>query len=526
VRCWRQLGLHPLFQFAARDHHVAPALLALEADVGPQPGDGPFVTAAGVRFAQTQSLAQSKFYRRRHRGDYSRGAGDIIASVAQASDLRFDYFSRDANDVAAYAYGTARLYGHQAVDVEHFALALFEKPGPVLPQIFSDMALNPQNISDRLDSLVQALPVQPAQSPDKIYITVKTKSLIDLAGDESHHLREDKINNVHLLLALVADSSSPAAHALTEAGLNRKRVLQAYKRSSFYAPQSEARAPRPNPAASFQSRLNDTTATLKESLSRVRGLELSQLPVTVSLVFIVALSLTVVAGLLTYLLSGVNIAAQMALIVFVVSGWFVTLALHEFGHALAAYYGGDWSVTGTAYFNLNPFKYTHIWISFILPALFFLIGGIGLPGMPVFVGFHNIADRRRRSLAWAGGPIASLACGLIFALPFALRIVQAPQDHLEFWSGLTSLATLQFIALLFCLIPLPGFDGFGILEPYLPPTILYYAERIRPYVFFIFVFLFLFPTPIRQLFYLILGVILWIVGLNPFPPVFGLGLLR
>ena len=80
--------------------------------------------------------------------------------------------------------------------------------------------------------------------------------------------------------------------------------------------------------------------------------------------------------------------------------------------------------------------------------------------------------------------------------------------------------------MLFSLIPLPGLDGFGILEPYLPERALYYANLIRPYTFFIFVILFLFPTPVRQLFNLLLGAILWVVGLNPSPPVFGLGILR
>lgn len=455
--------------------------------------------------------------------------------MAQSPALRFDYFGPEANEVAAHADGIVRLYGHQAVEVEHIALALLEKPGRVLPKLLSDLSINPQTISNKLDSLVQALPVQPADSPDKIYITVRTKAIIDVAGDESHRLREDKIENVHLLLAIMAEAESPAAQVLAEAGLHRKQVLSAYQRSSLYqpmpterpAPAASAPAPRPKVSPSFRVWLSQTGASIWRWLSNLPGLELSRWPVTISPVFISAFSLMMVSGLLTYLLGGVPYAVNVTLILFVVSGWFVSLAVHEFGHALAAYNGGDWSVTGTAYFNLNPFKYTHIWLSFILPALFFLIGSIGLPGPAIFVGFHNIADSRQRSWAWAGGPLASAACGLFFALPYTLRIAGFfPAGHEEFWSGLTSLAVLQFTAMLFSLIPLPGLDGFGILEPYLPERVLYYANLIRPYVFFIFVILFLFPTPVRALFYLILGAILWVVGVNPFPPVFGLGLLR
>jgi Zn-dependent protease len=461
--------------------------------------------------------------------------------VAQSPALRFDYFTSDANEVAAYAYDIARLYGHQAVDVEHFALALLEKPGRILPKLLSNLELDTKAVSDKLDTLVQALPVQPAESPDKIYITLRTQGIIDVAGDESHQLHEDKIDNVHLLLAIVAASESPAAQVLTEAGLNRKRLLQAYQRSSLYSPQPVPASipapvfkvgprpspqPEPNRTQDFRTSFGNAMSNLSETLSRIPGVELKILPVTISPVFISTFAFMAVMGLFTFFLSG--IPAQVTLILFVVTGWFVTLALHEFGHALAAYQGGDWSVTGTAYFNLNPFKYTHIWLSFVLPAVFFLVGGIGLPGPAgAFVGFHNISNKRQRSLAWAGGPIASGLCGLVFALPFLLRIVNLiPGDHSAFWGGLTTLVVLQFTSMLFTLIPLPGLDGFGILEPYLPERVLYYASLIQPYSFIIFLVLFLFPTPVRQLFNYILAAILWVVGVNPFPPAFGIGLLR
>lgn len=424
--------------------------------------------------------------------------------------LRFDYFAPDANEVAAHAYGIARLYGHQAVEVEHFALAVFEKPGRALPRLFSNLSVNTQAISDRLDALVQALPVKPAQSPDKIYITVRTKSVIDVAGDESHQLREDKIDNVHLLLAIAAETDSPAARALTEAGLTRKRLLQAYQHSPLYAPQAASAGPAPDRAAEFRAWFGATAASTGAALGRLPGLELKRVPVTISPVFLIALGFMTLAGFLTYILSG-GLAAFTAYL-FIACGWFVGLALHEFGHALAAHQYGDWSVTGTAYFNLNPFKYTHLVYSFILPAVFFLVFRIGLPGPPIFVGFHNIPGQRERNLTWAAGPIASALFGLLIGLPFVLRIQSLfPAGHPAFWNGLAFVAVMQFFTMLISLFPLPGLDGFGILEPYLPDRVLYYVNRIRPYTFIIFLVFFF--TPLRLLFDIPFGLIRWAAGL-------------
>ncbi|MFX8473987.1 site-2 protease family protein, partial [Acinetobacter baumannii] len=42
------------------------------------------------------------------------------------------------------------------------------------------------------------------------------------------------------------------------------------------------------------------------------------------------------------------------------------------------------------------------------------------------------------------------------------------------------LAYLQATAIVFNLIPIPGFDGWNAIEPYLPVTIRIAADRFRP----------------------------------------------
>jgi Zn-dependent protease len=60
----------------------------------------------------------------------------------------------------------------------------------------------------------------------------------------------------------------------------------------------------------------------------------------------------------------------------VLVGWIFSLCLHEFSHALVAYYGGDTSVRDKGYLTFNPLKYTHPLYSIVLPLLFLVMGGI------------------------------------------------------------------------------------------------------------------------------------------------------
>ncbi len=77
--------------------------------------------------------------------------------------------------------------------------------------------------------------------------------------------------------------------------------------------------------------------------------------------------------------------ARIAVFLFVTSAWIVSLCLHEYAHARTALHSGDISIGAKGYLTLNPLKYTHALLSIVLPVIFVIMGGIGLPGGAVFI---------------------------------------------------------------------------------------------------------------------------------------------
>ncbi len=68
--------------------------------------------------------------------------------------------------------------------------------------------------------------------------------------------------------------------------------------------------------------------------------------------------------------------------------------------------------------------------------------------------------------------------------------------HAYFWEGLSFFAYIQVAVAILNLIPVPGLDGYGIIEPYLRPEDPGGAlEPIRPYGILIVVLLLLFAFP-------------------------------
>ena len=151
----------------------------------------------------------------------------------------------------------------------------------------------------------------------------------------------------------------------------------------------------------------------------------------------------------------------------VLIGWVFSLCLHEFSHAAVAYAGGDTTVREKGYLTFNPLKYTHPIYSIVVPLIFLALGGIGLPGGAVYIETWRLRSRGWKSAVSLAGP----ASNLLLAIVLGVIISAAPVSREGIWPGLCFLAFLQVSALILNLIPLPPFDGFGIVEPFLPAGI-------------------------------------------------------
>lgn len=201
--------------------------------------------------------------------------------------------------------------------------------------------------------------------------------------------------------------------------------------------------------------------------------------------------------------------------VFVCVGWIFSVCLHEFGHAIVAYYGGDTSVKDKGYLTLNPLKYADPLTSLAVPLFFLLIGGIALPGAAVYIDQRRLRNRWWKSAVSAAGPAASALVALALAIGF--RLLRSRNGESSPWilPALACLILLQIFAALFNLLPIPPLDGYGILEPWLPNYIRTPARKFSKYGIFVIFGLIWFVEPLsRSLWELIFSLVAWL-GVPP-----------
>jgi Zn-dependent protease len=145
--------------------------------------------------------------------------------------------------------------------------------------------------------------------------------------------------------------------------------------------------------------------------------------------------------------------------------WIFSVCLHEFAHALVAFYGGDTSVREKGYLTFNPLKYTHPVVSLVLPVVFMLVGGIGLPGGAVYIDRSALRSRAWDTGVSLAGPAANLL--LILLIGALFRFGWIPQDTQSLAAvSLAFLLYLEISALILNLLPIPPLDGFQAIAPW------------------------------------------------------------
>ncbi|MGW7258897.1 site-2 protease family protein [Streptomyces sp. NPDC054834] len=252
-----------------------------------------------------------------------------------------------------------------------------------------------------------------------------------------------------------------------------------------------------------------TTATTRHSERRI------------SPVFVGILAVTAVTGWATW--TGFADQPGVAVFLFVTAAWIVSLCLHEYAHARTALHSGDVSVGAKGYLTLNPLKYTHALLSIVLPVVFVMMGGIGLPGGAVFIERGRIRGRWRHSLISAAGPLTNVLFAAVCTAPFWLNALDGVP--LEFRFALAFLGLLQVTAAVLNFLPVPGLDGYGVIEPWLSDGVKRQVEPFAPFGL-LFVFALLWLPSVNHVFFDLVDAILRGLGVSEFDTAYGWSLYR
>ena len=353
-------------------------------------------------------------------------------------------FTSSGREVVELSQRIASLKGAARTEPIHLLAAIVLLPRNAAHRALVNLKVN----VDRLRESTDLTGVDASRAAPPAPIGAPSRYLLINAHREAQQLGHYRVDALHLLLALLYKDSPATAERLESAGLSIYAIRQ-----YLTAPGSSPKDARRRPLPSFDGALR------------------------ISPVFAIPLGAFLIGGAGLWIGTPSEFTLPLTLL-FVLGGWVTSLCIHEFGHAFIAYLGGDRSVAAAGYLSLNPLKYTHPLLSIALPIVFLLIGGIGLPGGAVYLNEPAIRNDRWRSFASAAGPLGNLLFAILIGWPFLVFQGQPPFGDGQLWAAVAFLVFLQVTAIVLNLIPIPPFDGFGIIAPWLSIELRVLANRL------------------------------------------------
>src|SRR6185369_9101736 len=145
--------------------------------------------------------------------------------------MRFDRFTERAQDAIARTYEILQRYGHNQVDTEHILLALLEQGEGVIPQILEKLGVDLGGMRGRLDEVLRASPKAAIYGGGngQLFMTPRSKRIIDLANEEANRLRDDYISTEHIFLAILSERNTAVSKIMADNQITRDRVTDAIK---------------------------------------------------------------------------------------------------------------------------------------------------------------------------------------------------------------------------------------------------------------------------------------------------------
>ena len=205
---------------------------------------------------------------------------------------------------------------------------------------------------------------------------------------------------------------------------------------------------------------------------------------------------------------------SIACFIVVTTLWVFSVCLHEFGHAWAAYRGGDHTVREKGYLSLNPLRYAHPVLSVVMPVVFMMLGGIGLPGGAVYIERHLLRSRAWETWVSLAGVAMNLAQVLLISACFRFGLLANDPGSLASVS-LGFLLLLVVSSIVLNLLPIPPLDGFQAIAPWLRPDIkerMFAASNVTLWIVFLALW---YIQPLNEAFWRLVFFLTNLCGVDP-----------
>ncbi len=141
--------------------------------------------------------------------------------------MRFDKFTLKAQEVVQAAQQLAERYGHQQIEPEHLVRAILDQSEGVVPPLLGKIGADKGQLVQSFEAALEKIPRISGSGLGQVYISSRSKSVLDKAFSEAEQMRDEYVSLEHILLAVTQEKEGEASRLLARPGITRDTILKA-----------------------------------------------------------------------------------------------------------------------------------------------------------------------------------------------------------------------------------------------------------------------------------------------------------
>ncbi len=138
--------------------------------------------------------------------------------------MRFDKFTVKSQELIQNAQSLASRQNNQQIEPEHLLSAMLNESEGITSSILRKLGVSPASINQELMLAMNRFPRITGAA--EVYISQRTKSILDAAFAESDKMKDQYVSIEHILLAISDEKTGDAAKILGRKGITREAILK------------------------------------------------------------------------------------------------------------------------------------------------------------------------------------------------------------------------------------------------------------------------------------------------------------
>ena len=162
--------------------------------------------------------------------------------------MRFDKFTIKSQELIQNAQSLASQLNNQQIESEHLLAAMLDENDGIAVAMLRKLGASPGEIVQEVKAAVDRLPKISGSAPTEVYISPRTKAILEQAFSEATKMKDEYVSIEHILLAISEETVGEAAQILARAGVTRDAILHGLQEI-----RGKQRITDPNPEDKYQA---------------------------------------------------------------------------------------------------------------------------------------------------------------------------------------------------------------------------------------------------------------------------------